>query len=279
MLIYKNTFENIKTMNCDFPIEDQFYASENEAIVADGITRDPQGVSDLFSCSQKEVLDKYPRPSGAELAAKEVCLTFSKTDGTVRDKLIKCNDSVKILNDKYIAKCDYLENDFYGAVAACIRIENDILYYAYICDCGVIVYDSLGNIKFQTEDDKELYSDPYINKIGIAWNLPEARVIVRRDYRNNLNNIQDGKCVSYGALTGEASAVEFIRSGKVELTNNDIVLVYSDGFTEFLHDKEFISQIINFAKEAFENYIEMKSQSDYEKYGKEKTLVLFKNKG
>jgi len=43
-----------------------------------------------------------------------------------------------------------------------------------------------------------------------------------------------------------------------------------------LHDPDFISQIINFEKDKFENYIEMKSQSDHEKYGKEKTLVLFK---
>ncbi len=28
MLIYKNTFENIKTIGLDFPIEDQFYADE-----------------------------------------------------------------------------------------------------------------------------------------------------------------------------------------------------------------------------------------------------------
>ncbi len=103
--------------------------------------------------------------------------------------------------------CDYLENDYYGAVASCMHIENNILDYAYICDCGLIIYDKEGNVKFQTEDEKELYSDPYINQIGIPWNLPEARVIVRRDYRNNLSNIKDGKCVSYGALTGEESAI------------------------------------------------------------------------
>lgn len=38
MLIYKNTFDNVKTIGFKFPIEDQFYASETEAIVADGIT-------------------------------------------------------------------------------------------------------------------------------------------------------------------------------------------------------------------------------------------------
>lgn len=277
MLVYKNTFDNTKTLNCNFPIEDQFYASENEAIVADGITRDPIGISDLSTCSVQEFLKKYPKPSGAELAAKVICDTFSKTDGSLMDKLIKCNENVKELNNKYIVKCDYLENDYYGAVASCVSIKNNILNYAYICDCGIIVYDNLGNIKFQTEDDKKLYSDPYINKIGIAWNLPEARVIVRRDYRNNLSNIKDDKCVSYGAITGEEVAIEFIRTGQFELSDGDIIVVYSDGFTKFLHDKQFISQILHFEKVEFEKYIETKSNLDYEKYGKEKTLILFRN--
>lgn len=276
MLVYMNTFENIKTLNSNFPIEDQFYASENEAVVADGITRDPIGVGDLSTCSQKEFLTKYPRPSGAELAAKEICDTFSKTSGSLRDRLTQCNNAVKKLNDRYILECDYLENDYFGAVASCVSIKNDILDYAYICDCGVMVFDNLGNIKFQTEDDKECYSDPFINKIGISWNLPEARVIVRRDYRNNLDNTYDGKCISYGAITGETTSINFIKTGQIKLSNGDTVLVYSDGFSKFLHDKDFISQIINFEKDKFENYIGIKAQSDYEKYGKEKTIVLFK---
>lgn len=267
----------MNTLSCNFPIEDQFYASETETIVADGITRDPIGISDLSTCSLKEFLDRYPRPSGAELAAKVICDTFSKTNGSLIERLIKCNESVRQLNNKYIKKCDYLEKDYYGAVASCISIENNVLNYAYICDCGIIVYDRFGNIKFQTEDDKELYSDPYINKIGVPWNLPEARVIVRRDYRNNLNNIQDDKCISYGAITGEKSAMKFVRTGQFELSDGDIIAVYSDGFTKFLHDRDFIRQILHFEKVEFERYIKTKSKLDYEKYGKEKTLVLYRN--
>ena len=277
MLIYKKTFDNIKLINIDFPVEDQYYVSNNEAIVADGITRDPIGIMDLSKCSNEIFIAKYPRPSGAELAAKEICKTFSITKGLLIDRLVKCNEAIKKLNNQYISSCDYLENDYYGAVAACIDIKNSILNYAYICDCGVIVYDSIGNIKFQTDDDKELFSDPFINKIGIPWNLPEARVIVRRDYRNNLKNIYDGKCISYGAITGEQSAINFIKTGQIELTAGDIVLVYSDGFSKFLHDKDFILQIIDFKQEIFENYIEQKSKENYEKYSKEKTLVMFKN--
>lgn len=277
MLIYKNTFENLKTIGHNFPIEDQFYASDDETIVADGITRDPIGISDLSVCSYNERLEKYPRQSGAELAATEICNTFSKTSGSLIDKLTKCNESVKKLNNKYIKKCDYLENDFYGAVASCISIKNSILDYAYICDCGVIIYDSFGNIKFQTENDKELYSDPYINKIGIPWYLPESRVIVRRDYRNNLSNIQDNKCVSYGAITGEEAAISFIRTGQIQLSAGDLIAVYSDGFINFLHEEDFISEILDFEQVKFEKYIEEKSHLDYEKYGKEKTLVLHRN--
>ncbi len=276
MLVYKNTFDNIMTKGFDFPVEDQYYASDNDAIVADGITRDPVDVSNFSECYKEEFLEKYPRPSGAELAAKEICKSFSKTSGSLINRLIESNKSVKKLNEKYIPKCDYLENDYYGAVASCISISDDILYYAYICDCGVIVYDKNGSIKFKTEDDKELYSDSYINKIGFPWNLPEARVIVRRDYRNNLNNIVDDKCVSYGALTGEEDAIKFIKSGQIKLEDGDIIIVYSDGFSYYLNDKGFINNIINFNKEAFEKYVEDKSKEDYEKYGKERTLIIYK---
>ena len=275
MLLYKKTFENIKTMNCNFPVEDQFYADEKQAIVADGITRDPINVFDLATCSFDEMLKKYPRPSGAELAAKEICKNFPEVTGTLKLKLKKINEKVKILNKKYINNCDYLQNDYYGAVAACVKFNENYLDYAYICDCGVIIYDAKGNIKFQTEDDKLLYSDPYISKIGIPWNLPEARVIVRRDFRNKPNNMQDGKCVSYGAITGEEEALYFIKSGRKNIQKGDYILVYSDGFSNFLHEKDFINNIRNFDKISFEKYIKNKAISNNDLYGREKTIVLY----
>ena len=275
MLIYKNTFDNIMTLGFNFPIEDQYYANDNEAIVADGITRDPIGISDFSKCTQEEFINKYPRPSGAELASKTICDTFPKTIGSLLERLTKCNEAVNALNKQYIKECDYLENDYYGSVAACITLENDILNYAYICDCGVIIYDNMGNIKFKTEDDKELYSDPYINQIGISWDIPDARVIVRSKFRNNPDNIVNGICVSYGALTGENSATYFIKSGQVKLESGDTIVVYSDGLSQFLYDTEFINHIIDFDKDSFEEYMRIKSRENY-KYGKEKTLVVYR---
>ena len=277
MLIYQNTFENTKTLNCNFPIEDQCYATDEEAIVADGITRDPVGISDLNSISFTEMLNLYPRPSGGELAAKTITEAFKESNGMIKERLIACNNAVKELNNKYIKQCDYLQNDYYGAVAASIQIRDNVLEYAYICDCGIIVYDNNGNIKFLTKDDKELYSDPYINKINIPWNLPEARVIVRRDFRNNPNNIQNGICVSYGAITGEKNAEHFIRTGQIALEQNDIIAIYSDGFVNFLKDTTFINEILHFNKEKLEDYVNKKSLEDYNLYRKEKTLLLIKH--
>lgn len=277
MIIYKNTFKDTRVLNIDFPIEDQYYASGNIAVVADGITRDPIGISDFSLVSPKELLDKYPNPSGAELAAKAIIESFHDFKGDLKQHLIYANKKVKTLNDANISECDYLQNDYYGAVASCAYIDNNILHWAYICDCGIIVFDSLGNIKFQTDDDKEKTSDPYINNtIGTTWNLPESRVIVRRDYRNNINNIQDGKCVSYGAITGEENAINFIKAGSLELQKDDIVIIYTDGFRSYLHEKDFIDQILNFNQNTFEIYIEEKRKMDYRKYGKERSLVIMK---
>lgn len=276
MLLYKNTFDNIMTENHNFPVEDQFFATDTMAVVADGITRDPVGVLDLSSITNDEFIKKYPRPSGAELAAKTICDTYAKSSGTPKERLIQCNQAVKALNDRYIATCDYLQNDYYGAVAAAVIIQESTLYYAYICDCGIIIYDKDGKIKFQTEDDKAKYSDFYINKIGIPWNLPESRVIVRRDYRNNPENIQDGHCVSYGALTGEEEALQFIQSGTQPLSSGDLVVIYSDGISNFLHEQSFINKLLNFNSQELEEYIHTQASTDYNKYGKEKTLVLLK---
>lgn len=277
MIIYKKTFENIKTLDCNFPIEDQYYANDIIAVVADGITRDPIGVGDSSMYLYEELLRRYPRPSGAELAAKVVIDAFKENSkSSLRERLIRANQKVKDLNGKYVKKCDYLQNDYYGAVASCAFIEGSQLRYAYICDCGVIVYDKKGNVKFQTIDDKKMVSDPYINKIGIPWHLPEARVIVRRDYRNNPNNIQDGHCVSYGAITGEKDAISFIKDGSLELDREDVVIVYTDGFANFLHKKEFIDLLLEFRSNEFEKYVNEKSESDYEKYGKEKTIVIMR---
>ena len=130
-LIYKNTFDNVKTKD-KVPQEDKIYATDNEAIIADGITRDPIGITDFNSVSFDELVNRYPNPSGAAIAAEEIIKTFKISTGTLRERMIKCNEAVKEINNKYIKKCDYLENDYYAAVAASLKIDDNKLYYSYI---------------------------------------------------------------------------------------------------------------------------------------------------
>jgi serine/threonine protein phosphatase PrpC len=273
MLIYKNTFENTRTKNHVFPIEDQYYTDNNLAVVADGITRDPVGVYDLSSVSFNEMLDKYPRPSGAEMAAMAITDAFKESkdkEQSLLDMLKLANENVGKLNKEYITKCDYLQNDYYGAVASAILIDGSMLHYAYICDCGVIVYDKNKNIKFKTPDDMGLVDKNFDTK-GIPWYQAEARQIVRRDYRNKPNNKY-----SYGAITGEKEADYFMRHGSIKLDKDDIVVVYSDGFSNFLSIPKFADLLFQFNIKDFEYYVEKQSTIDYELFGKEKTLIIMK---
>ena len=279
-IIYNNTFDNTLTEKYDknFHREDQFFANKEVAVVADGITRDPVGIDfDKAAKSFQEAVMHYPRPSGAMLAAKEVTNTFQKNfKGNLKETMILANENIQKLNEKYILKCDYLQNDYYGTVASAAFIKDHILYYSYICDCGIIVYDKNGKKIFQTEDELEKITRPFLNTIPYPWTDDRSRIITRRDYRNNLMMVHDGKCVSYGALTGEKSAESFIREGTFPLHDDDTVIVYSDGFFNFLDIPEFISLILHFDSLTFEKFVNQKALENYSLYGKEKTLIILK---
>jgi serine/threonine protein phosphatase PrpC len=260
-------------MNYDFPVEDQYYADDNIAVVADGITRDPINIYDLSSLSFDEMLEKYPRPSGAEMASRVIADTFKDNIGSTQsilDMMKLANKNVRMLNERYITKCVYLQNDYFGAVASVTFIDDNILHYAYICDCGVIIYDKNKNVKFKTQDDMSKV-DKYFDTFGIPWYKAEARYIVRYNYRNKPNNKY-----SYGAITGEKEAEYFMRFGSIEIGADDIIVVYSDGFSNFLDIPDFINLLFSFDSKQFESFIEKQSFIDYEKFGKEKTLVIMK---
>ena len=102
MILYKNTFDNIKTIGYDFPIEDSYYCQNNFAIVADGITRDPIGINDFNSISFEERIANYPKPSGSSMAANLICKIFEENYNNIinkkislRDVFIKANEEVK----------------------------------------------------------------------------------------------------------------------------------------------------------------------------------------
>lgn len=280
MLLFSKTYENIKTIWYNFPVEDVFWCNEKFAIVADWVTRDPVWLPDLSVVNINEFINNYPRPSWWALAADCAVQAFKDNLGVkCNDKLLVCNSAIKKLNDELNPSVDYLENDYFATVAATVEIDNEKMFYSYICDCGVIIYDNVWKIKFQTDDSKKMYSDKYIDEYmgsnWLKWSDPQARFDIRKYFRNNVENIQDGNCVSYWCLTWEDSAKFFIKNWCVSVNVGDYVIVYSDGFSSFLQDKEFISKIVNFDEKELDSFIESKSKSDYKKYGSEKTMILF----
>ncbi len=247
------TVENSRAHHL-LPVEDSFKINNTKTLkiitVADGITRDPIGVPHLPSPHQLlaeiEFVEKYPRPSPAKITADTFCKSFisylkKQKNGSVEmisNAFSLANLKIKNLNKKKNPHPDYLERDLWGCVASAGFIQKDKLYYGYICDCGVCIFDKKGRLKFRTTNDKD-EADKLLDFRGKDWRNPKWRADRRKEYRNNPNKKVRGKLASYGALTGEKNALFFVKTGKQKLCTGDHIFFYSDGMEKILFSTEF----------------------------------------
>ena len=283
-MIYKITLPNTKYGKLT-PPEDAFLMDKKIFCVADGITRDPIAPKDFRGESAEELLKNYPRPSGAKIAADLFCKEFVKTlkqGNLVKQAFIAGNNAIAGLNKKNLKKVDYLVNDFWACVACGGVIKNNILCWGAITDCGVAVFDKKGKIRFQTPvymTEFANYEKTYLRKPDFNWALPEYRKMIRQEFRNRPDKIFKGKCVSYGALTGEKAAEKFMHFGEIKLERGDLVTFYSDGFYPMINHKDFFNKINHHANDVIDKnlipFSQKLAKEDYKKYGKEKTLVAF----
>lgn len=253
MKIIAFTKENPKFKQFKHPREDSFrYYCDKErtlVIVADGITRDPTGMKELPDIEEKEkikeVAKNYPRPSPAKMTADLFCKSFIRyakakksSIDLIKNSLKEVNGKIKELNEKNNPKPDYLENDFWACVGVVGAITNNNLYYGFIADCGVAIFDKNGKLKFRTENQgpnsKGNIDKDVRKRYETSFKFPEGRKIIRSLYRNNPLNP-----LSYGAFTGEKNALHFIKTGKFQLNKEDYIIFYSDGMFPFLYSKKF----------------------------------------
>ena len=54
-----------------------------------------------------------------------------------------------------------------------------------------------------------------------------------------MRNHPDRRFMTYGALTGEASALSYLKTGSIDLETGDIVVLFSDGIYPFIFDHWF----------------------------------------
>ncbi|HLC31865.1 MAG TPA: hypothetical protein VJK51_04300 [Candidatus Nanoarchaeia archaeon] len=234
------------------PLEDSLAFDDGKgiAVVADGVTRDPsvylpQTRTGLFW----QCLLQYPRPSPAARAA-ELCtqesLQFIQNDWKNNaqdclDALCSANKRIQMYNESksiHPETVDYLINDFAGCTAA-VSVRDSLkqkVYYGYICDSGVAVVDTRGNLVFKSKDEGPATHDPFIwndEMRALSWNHPDVRSFVRAWYRNMPHEPH-----SFGVLTGEENALPYIRTGTIsDLYPEYCILTYTDGAAEILFDK------------------------------------------
>jgi hypothetical protein len=235
----------------DYPID---IDSSSFSAVADGVTRDPtEYLPNLNTIKGKIQFSlKYPKPSPAKIAADIFTQAFPlvmrdyepehRDEKAIKSAFGEANNRIKKWNNQNTPNPDYVLNDFAGCVAAGISQYWHSISWGYLADCGIAIFDEKGNLKFRTEDqgpekyDKYFWQDKRLEKID--WRNPEARKIIRKEYRNNPLEKH-----SFGVLTGEEKAMNYVRTGTQELIPNEHLIIYTDGLEPIIFSQEFSDKL------------------------------------
>ncbi len=270
----------------------QYDDKERLMVVADGITRDPENLPILPNRSNLTGMLKffwnYPgsklkfwknKISPAKIGADKFCISFMGAMSSFNIKDAKAiynsfsiaNKEIKILNEEYNPEPDYLENDYWGCVAAGCSLREEegqrILSYGFIADCGISVFNEGNGKKFMSLNEgpnsKGSIDEDIKSKYKTEFKFPEGRRIIRKEYRNN-----PAQPLAYGALTGEENAMKYVRTGEIEVEKRDIIIINTDGLEEIVKSGE-LSEAINFG------YLNSMKRYCEQNVGSEGTMVCF----
>lgn len=260
----------------EFPEEDYYYLEDNVFCVADGVTRDLLGGEVVPYPKTKEeaeyIAKHYPNPSGAFESSKIIANNFVKyvkecneniNEELIKEAIKKANKDVWEINkDRNI---DYVGEDLYCSEAVGGIIVPEYLYCFGIGDCYIKVFDENKEELFSTENNHlwmEKFEEEYLKSGLYDWMDPRSRLLIRGALRNNYIVTHNGKHVGYGALTGEDSAMDFVKVYKVPLQNAKYICAYSDGCMSYFDSKIEIEKTLMNPDRIKEN-------------GSERTLVIY----
>ena len=222
------------------PNEDAYSCTQlegnNSFAVADGVSRSVYG--DM----------RYPL--SALPAAEEFCMSMSLLASgiSVPTAFALANTQIILVNEKAgIAPdtVDYLGNDYICCEGAAGVLEKKYpkkFSYGYIGDCGILVYDDHFLPVFLSD-----------SPMGIAEQFREGfefkdKSEQRIFWRQKLRNHPDCRFMTYGALTGEASALSYMKTGSIDLEAGDTVIMFSDGIYPFIFDHRFRRLVASLVK-------------------------------
>ena len=250
--------------------EDAAYVDESKGVLvaADGVSRGPF-----------DNKDEYPHPSpatsAAKIAAAEIGKYLSSIDNVREDEMVKAamkaNNEIRKLNEDlgYWDNTDYLENDLAGTVVAALVRKDKKMIYSFMGDCGAAVIKSSGELTWSTDDEIIPIRPSFPKKEDVG--VEERFVRVRRDFRNK----PQASHPTYGVLTGEDTAMDYLRVGTIQYELGDTLIVFSDGVTSLVkEDEDFRKLLATGDREQIAGYIQKRSST--EDNSDDKTLLLFR---
>lgn len=272
-LKFANTYDNYAFIknNIKPVVEDYFCIDENVFCVADGVTRDSiNGTSVIYPENLQEVIEwvkTYPNPSGAYTVAKIFADNFVRDikrsnvidKEAVYEAVKRANNEVwKVNKDREI---DYLKEDLYCTVAVGGAIvENKFIGFS-IGDCHIKILNEQFEEIFESIDNHqnfEKYKKETLYNYGFDWKNPKDRILVRAAFRNN----PIIKEKSFGVISGEKDAMEFVDTYEIDLQDAKYVCIYSDGCEPNFENKQKIIDTIS-------------NPEDIRNSGREKTLIIY----
>lgn len=237
--MYGFTVQNWKARLAGFPIEDAFDFDEKKgrACVTDGVTRDftdRTAVTHDLKGLAKVLAGKYSRyAQDVSKIAVNTFMTYESLDFT--------NRAIWSYNfNAGLVPTNYLDKDLAGCTFASVTLESDPqsdpveIDVRYIADAGVAVVDKDGKLMDKSNDegphspDKNPYLEKILSEHG-GWLSADGRRTIRRQYRN-----KPYEPLAYGVLTGEESALSYVKEMTLWANHGDYVLLFTDGIGELL---------------------------------------------
>ncbi|TSC63486.1 MAG: Uncharacterized protein G01um1014106_487 [Parcubacteria group bacterium Gr01-1014_106] len=248
----------------EHPQEDAFARDDEHRIflVADGVTRTPSDTP-------------YPNPSPAKSASDRLLevthralLLLPRTSTAFREACRTGNTAVRQLNQElgFWGHTNYFENDLAGAVFSGVVLKETDFVWGFMTDCGVAHLSADGTILWMTEDRLT----PVRKYFPATSNMRERYIRVRQEFRNRPENGMDR---TFGAFTGEDTALPYLEVGQRSFTPGDVLLVFSDGMIHFVKSAEFRALLCAGSHDEIERFVSLPEHCDHKD---DKTIIVIR---
>lgn len=190
-------------------------------VVADGVTRSrlPDG--------------SYPLPSGAAIAARLVAEALADALSAPGGRLdmaaafAAANRAVDLANRRngVWSRLDFGVHDLWGAVATAVVVQDGTALWGHVGDGVLLHLPKAGGIVVPTPDQ-------VVAAMHFVEQLPQDDVAAAGGphcYARRLLRNHPEAAVSYGVLTGEGAAEQYVVTGKFAVLPGDTLVLCTDG--------------------------------------------------